>query len=76
VPDDKWGETIKALVVLVEGTEVTAAELIVHCKGRLAGYKSPTSIEFREEIPRTATGKIQKFKLRKQFWAEGERQVN
>jgi len=76
VPHDKWGETIKALVVLADGAEVSEAELIKHCKSKLAGYKSPTSVEFRAEIPRTATGKIQKFKLRKEFWAEGQRQVN
>ena len=42
----------------------------------MAGYKSPTSVEFRDEIPRTATGKIQKFKLREQYWQGYERQVN
>jgi len=76
VPDEKWGETIKALVVVADGAEVTEAELIAHCKSTVASYKAPTSVEFREEIPRTATGKIQKFKLREQFRAEGERQVN
>ena len=77
VPSEKWGETIKALVVLAPGAQVTEAELIAHCKERLAGYKAPTSVEFRTEIPRTATGKIQKFKLREPFWADqGGRQVN
>jgi acyl-CoA synthetase (AMP-forming)/AMP-acid ligase II len=77
VPSEKWGETIKALVVLAPRAEVTEAELIAHCKERLAGYKAPTSVEFRAEIPRTATGKIQKFKLREPYWAElGGRQVN
>ncbi|MGN6331180.1 MAG: AMP-binding protein [Motilibacteraceae bacterium] len=76
VPSEKWGETIKALVVLSEGASVTEADLIAHCKARLAGYKAPTSVEFRDAIPRTATGKIQKFKLREQFWAGRERQVN
>ena len=76
VPDDKWGETIKALVVLAEGAEVTESDLIAHCKSKVAGYKAPTTVEFRDEIPRTATGKIQKFKLRKQFWGDRERQVN
>jgi acyl-CoA synthetase (AMP-forming)/AMP-acid ligase II len=59
----------------VEGAEVTEADVIAHCKQRLAGYKAPTSVEFREEIPRTATGKIQKFKLRQPYWAGQERQV-
>ncbi|MEV7025058.1 AMP-binding protein [Kitasatospora sp. NPDC093558] len=77
VPDDKWGETVKALVVLREGNgDVTAAELIAHCKQRLAGYKSPTSVEFRDELPRTATGKLQKFRLREPYWRGQGRQVN
>jgi acyl-CoA synthetase (AMP-forming)/AMP-acid ligase II len=74
VPHEKWGETIKALVVL--SGEATEAELIKHCKERLAGYKAPTSIEFRDSIPRTATGKIQKFKLREPFWTGRDRGVN
>jgi fatty-acyl-CoA synthase len=76
VPSEKWGETIKALVVLAPGTSATEEELIRHCKERLAGYKSPTSVEFREEIPRTATGKIQKFKLREHYWQGLDRKVN
>ena len=56
--------------------DVTEAELIKHCKERLAGYKAPTSVEFRDSIPRTATGKIQKFKLREPYWAGRDRGVN
>jgi len=74
VPSEKWGETIKALVVL--SGEATEADLIAHCKERLAGYKAPTSVEFRDAIPRTATGKIQKFKLREEYWKGFDRQVN
>jgi fatty-acyl-CoA synthase len=74
VPDEKWGETIKALVVL--SGQATEAELIAHCKQRLAGYKAPTSVEFREAIPRTATGKIQKYKLREPYWSGRDRKVN
>ncbi len=76
VPSEKWGETIKALVVLAEGQETTEAELIAWCKERAAGYKAPTSVEFRTELARTATGKLQKFKLRAQYWEGYERQVN
>jgi acyl-CoA synthetase (AMP-forming)/AMP-acid ligase II len=76
VPSEKWGETIKALVVLAEGDSATETELIAHCKSRLAGYKAPTSVELREAIPRTATGKVQKFKLREQYWKGHDRQVN
>ena len=76
VPDEKWGETIKALVVLAPETEATEAELIAWCKEKAAGFKAPTSIEFRDELARTATGKLQKFKLREQYWEGRERQVN
>ena len=61
VPDEKWGETVKALVVLAPGAEATEAELIAHWrKSKLARYKCPTSVEFRDELARTATGKLQK----------------
>ena len=62
-PDPKWGETPLAFVELRAGATVSAAELLAHCKGLLAGYKVPREIRF-EEIPKTATGKIQKFELR------------
>ena len=58
------------------GQEVTEAELIAWCKERAAGYKAPTSVEFREELARTATGKLQKFKLRAPYWEGRDRQVN
>ncbi len=76
VPDEKWGETIKAIVVRAPGAECTEADLIAHCKQRMAGYKAPTSIDFVETIPRTATGKVQKFKLREPYWSGRARQVN
>ncbi len=76
VPHEKWGETIKALVVLEEGAGATESDLIAWCKKKAAGYKAPTSIEFREELARTATGKLQKFKLRAPYWEGRERQVN
>ncbi len=76
VPDEKWGETVKALVVLAPGATVTAEELIKYCREHLAGYKTPTSIEFRSELDRTATGKLQKFKLRQPYWEGFERRVN
>lgn len=62
-PDPKWGETPLAFVELRDGANVTAAELIAHCKGLLAGYKVPREMRF-EAIPKTSTGKIQKFQLR------------
>src|SRR3954454_1237439 len=76
VPDDKWGEMVTAIVVVAEGQQVTAEEIITHCRGRIAGYKIPKRVEFRDELARTATGKIQKFKLRESFWKDSERQVN
>jgi acyl-CoA synthetase (AMP-forming)/AMP-acid ligase II len=76
VPDEKWGETIKALVVLRPGSQASVADLVSHCRSRMAHYKCPTSIELREALARTATGKLQKFKLREPYWAGRERKVN
>ncbi len=76
VPDEKWGETVMALVVKVAGSRVSERDLIDFCRAGLAHYKCPTKIELREQIPRTATGKIQKFKLRQPYWEGRERQVN
>ncbi len=76
VPDEKWGETIKALVVKSADSDLTEQELITYCKSKMAGYKAPTSVEFRELLDRTATGKLQKFKLRAPYWEGRERQVN
>jgi acyl-CoA synthetase (AMP-forming)/AMP-acid ligase II len=76
IPDEKWGEMVTALVVVAEGQTVTAEEIIAHCRGRIAGYKLPKRVEFRDELARTATGKIQKFKLREAYWKDAERQVN
>ena len=73
VPDEKWGEKVIALVVLADGASATEAEIIAHCRTRIAGYKTPKRIEFRDAIPRTATGKIQKFKLRESFWSDSDR---
>ena len=76
VPDEKWGETIKAIVVPVPGASIDQAAVIAHCKKKIAGYKAPTSVDFVDAIPRTATGKVQKFKLREPYWSDRTRQVN
>jgi len=76
VPDKKWGETVKALVVLAPGKSADEAELIAHCRECLAHYKCPTSVEFRDELARTATGKLQKFKLREPYWKGMVKGVN
>lgn len=74
IPDGKWGELVTALVV-AEG-DVDGPALIAHCRTRLAGYKCPKRVDFVDELPRTATGKLQKFKLREPFWKDQDRQVH
>lgn len=76
IPDEKWGELVLALVVKTPGSTLTEDELIAYTKGKLAGYKCPKRIEFRTELARTATGKLQKFKLRESYWEGRARQVN
>jgi acyl-CoA synthetase (AMP-forming)/AMP-acid ligase II len=76
VPDDRWGETVKALIVLREGADISEEDLIAHCRDRLAHYKCPTSVEFRTELARTSTGKLQKFKLRDPYWKGRGRGIN
>jgi len=73
VPHEKWGETPKALVVLREGHSAGEEELIAFCREHLAHFKCPTSVELIPELPRTATGKLQKFKLREKYWAGARR---
>ena len=67
VPDLRWGETIKACVVPAPGASVTAGELIAHARSGLAHYKAPTSVEFLASLPRTVTGKVQKYMLRERY---------
>ena len=79
VPDAKWGETVKALVVLAPGVAESphmAATLMAFCRQALAHYKCPTSVEVRAALERTATGKLQKFKLREPYWEGYGRRVN
>jgi len=76
VPDEKWGETVKALVVVAAGAQVTDIEIIKYCRLHLAGFKTPTTVEFRDALDRTATGKLQKFKLRQPYWHDHTRQIN
>ena len=76
VPDERWGETPKALVVLADGSEATEADLIEYCRQRLAHYKCPTSVEFRGVLARTATGKLQKYKLRAPYWEGRDKRIN
>jgi acyl-CoA synthetase (AMP-forming)/AMP-acid ligase II len=76
VPSERWGETPIALVVLAPGASATQEELQEWCRGRLARFKCPSSVEFVESLARTATGKLQKFKLRAPYWEGRDRQVN
>jgi long-chain acyl-CoA synthetase len=76
VPDEKWGEAVKAFVVKKPGTEVSAEDLIIFARERIAGYKVPRSIDFVDTLPRNPTGKILKRELRKPYWAGRERQVH
>jgi acyl-CoA synthetase (AMP-forming)/AMP-acid ligase II len=76
VPDERWGEVGKALVVRVPGSDLTAGDVIAHCRSRLAGYKRPHSVEFVADLPRNATGKVLKRVLREPYWAGRDRAVN
>jgi fatty-acyl-CoA synthase len=68
VPDEKWGEVPKGLVVLRPGEQASEEALIEFCRSRLAHYKCPHSVEFFESLPKTGTGKILKRDLRKKYW--------
>ena len=76
VPDEKWGEAVKALVVVREGAAVSEQDLIDHCRARMAHFKAPRTVELRQSLSRTATGKLQKYKLRQEYWQDRDRLVN
>ncbi len=76
VPDEKWGEAIKAVVVLKPGAEVTAEALIAHCEGALSSFKKPRSVDFVPELPKNPNGKIAKRAIKDFYWAGRERRVN
>lgn len=75
VPDDRWGETVKAVVVPVPGATVDADELIALSRQQLAGYKRPTSVDVIEALPRNATGKVLRRELRAPYWEGRDRRV-
>ena len=76
VPDDQWGEAVKAIVVLRDGSGASADDLIGFCRGRIAGYKMPKSVDFsKEPLPKTGPGKIAKRRLRDPYWAGRERKI-
>ena len=76
VPDDKWGEAVKGLVILRPGTTATEQEIMDFCKSRIAGFKRPRSIDFYEDFPRTAMGKVSKKDIREKYWVGHDRRVH
>ena len=76
VPDTKWGESVKAFVVLKDATQVDEQELIAFCRTRIASYKKPSSIEFRTSLPRMFNGKLDKKTLREPYWHGHDRRVS
>jgi fatty-acyl-CoA synthase len=76
VPDDKWGEVVKAIVVLKPGASATAADVIAFARTRIAGYKVPKSVDFIAALPRNPSGKILRRELREPYWAGKQRRVN
>ncbi|TWI59325.1 long-chain-fatty-acid--CoA ligase [Halalkalibacter nanhaiisediminis] len=75
IPDEKWGEVPKAIIVLQAGANVTEAQIIDFCRSKMAHFKAPKVVEFVESLPKTATGKLQKFRLREMHW-NGTKKVN
>ncbi len=75
VPHPDWGEEVKAFVMLKEGASLTEKQILDFCKDNLAGYKRPRSVEFVQDFPRTATGKVLKRIIREPYWKDQERQI-
>jgi long-chain acyl-CoA synthetase len=76
VPDEKWGETVKAVVAIKGSEQATAADILAYGKANLAGYKCPTSVDFVPALPRNPSGKVLKKDLRAPYWAGRERRIN
>ncbi len=76
VPDDKWGEAVKACVVAKPGSTVTAEDIIAFCKTRIASYKCPKTVDFVAALPRNPSGKVLRRELREPYWEGKERRVN
>ena len=76
VPDEKWGEAVKAIVVKQADADVTAEQVIAWTRERIAGFKVPKSVDFVDELPRNPSGKILKKDLRAPYWEGRERQIN
>ena len=76
VPDEKWGEAVKALVVPKEGVEIEEEEIIDHCRHHLAGFKKPKTVDFVKALPRNPYGKVQKTVLRDPYWKGFDRRIH
>jgi acyl-CoA synthetase (AMP-forming)/AMP-acid ligase II len=75
VPDPKWGETVKAIVVRKDGADVSADDVLAFCRGKLGGYKQPRSVDFVDVLPRNPSGKVLKKDLREPYWKGHRRRV-
>jgi len=73
VPDEKWGEVPKAIIVLHQGAQVTEQEILDYTRENMSRFKVPKSVDFVESLPKTATGKLQKFQLREMYWGRGKK---
>jgi acyl-CoA synthetase (AMP-forming)/AMP-acid ligase II len=76
IPDEKWGEAVKAIVVMKQGKSATATDIINFTRERIAGFKTPKSVDFIEALPRNPSGKILRRHLRDPYWEGKDRQVN
>jgi len=76
VPDEKWGQAVKAVVVLQQGAKASEKEIIDFCRDRLASFKKPKSVAFVEKLPRNPYGKVQKTTLREPYWKGVERRIH
>ena len=75
VPDDRWGEAVKAIVVLRPGTDPDPEGIIAHSRTLIAGYKTPKTIDFIDVLPRNPSGKVLRRELREPYWQGRERRV-
>ncbi len=76
VPDDQWGEAVKAVVCLKEGASVSEQELIDFCKERLSSYKKPRSVDFVNTLPKNPVGKILRRQVRESYWEGHDRRIH
>jgi acyl-CoA synthetase (AMP-forming)/AMP-acid ligase II len=76
VPDERWGEAVKAVIVLRPGARCSEQEIIAFCRPRLGGFERPQSVDFVASLPRTATGKVLKRVLREPYWSDRARGVS